>query len=214
VTKVSRSELLRPIEVSAANDRRPTREEAEAAVRTLLAWAGDDPRRDQLTDTPGRVVSAYAEYFEGYGQDPVTLLRASTFENAAAYDDMVMLRDILFVSHCEHHIAPFQGRAHVAYIPDGPIVGLSRIARAVEVLAHRLQTQENLTAQIANAINEALQPAGVAVMIEAEHSCMSARSVRQPGITTITSKFLGAFASDDTRATRFLALAGRPQAHR
>jgi GTP cyclohydrolase IA len=213
VTKVSRAEVLRPVAAQAANDhRRPTREEAEAAVRTLLAWAGDDPRREALRDTPRRVADAYDEYFEGYRHDPVVLLRQSIFENTAAYDDIVMLRDIRFTSHCEHHVSPFQGRAHVAYVPDGPIVGLSRIARVVEVLAHRLQTQENLTSEIAAAIEQALSPRGVAVLVESEHSCMSARGIRQIGVSTITTRFLGVFADDEARASRFLMLAGNAKA--
>jgi GTP cyclohydrolase IA len=213
VTKVSRAEALRPVAAQAANDHgRPTREEAEAAVRTLLAWAGDDPRRAALRDTPRRVAEAYREYFEGYDHDPIALLRQSVFGNTAAYDDIVMLRDIRFISHCEHHITPFQGRAHVAYIPDGPIAGLSRIARVVQVLAHRLQTQETLTSEIAATIEQALSPRGVAVLIEAEHSCMSARGIRQIGVSTITTRFLGAFAEDEARASRFLMLTGSGQA--
>lgn len=186
---------------------RPTREEAEAAVRTLLAWAGDDPGRDALRETPARVVQAYGEYFEGYGVDAIELLRGSSFENAANYNDMVVLRGVRFTSHCEHHLAAFVGRAHVAYMPNGPIVGLSRLARVVEVFAHRLQTQENLTVEIAAAIEQALKPRGVAVMIEAEHHCMSARGVHQPGVATVTTRFLGAFADDDALATRFLLIA-------
>lgn len=205
MTTLPKSDLVRA-PATGTERRRPTREEAEAAVRTLLAWAGEDPRRDALRDTPRRVADAYGEYFEGYAHDPVALLRGSTFDNAAGFDDIVMLRDIRFTSHCEHHISPFQGRAHVAYLPRGPIVGLSRIARVVEVLAHRLQTQENLTWQIAEAIEAALKPAGVAVMLEAEHACISARGVQQRGVATITTRFLGAFATDDAKASRFLAL--------
>jgi GTP cyclohydrolase IA len=213
VTKLSRVEALRPVAPQTANDhRRPTRDEAEAAVRTLLAWAGDDPRREALRDTPRRVAEAYREYFEGYGHDPVALLRQSVFENSAAFDDIVMLRDIRFVSHCEHHITPFQGRAHVAYIPDGPIAGLSRIARVVDVLAHRLQTQEALTSQIAAAIEQALNPRGVAVLIEAEHSCMSARGIRQIGVSTVTTRFVGIFADEEAHANRFLMLTGHAPA--
>jgi GTP cyclohydrolase IA len=217
LTKPSRAEPLRAVaRPPAANEHlRPSREQAEAAVRTLLSWAGEDPAREALRDTPRRVVEAYTEYFEGYAHDPIELLRGSTFENTAAYDDLVMLRDIRFVSHCEHHITPFQGRAHVAYVPDGPVVGLSRIARVVEVLAHRLQTQENLTAAIAAAIAGALATKGVAVMLEAEHSCMSARGLRQIGVTTVTTRFLGQFETDPARASRFLALLARtPEAGR
>ena len=206
MTKISRADHLRPLDGSNANDQRPTREQAEAAVRTLLAWAGDNPRRDALRDTPARVAAAYGEYFEGYAHDPVELLRASTFENASDYDDMVVLRDITFTSHCEHHVTPFVGRAHVAYIPGGPIVGLSRLARVVEVLAHRLQTQENLTSEIAAAIETALAPKGVAVMIEAEHQCMAARGVHQMGVGTMTTRFLGSFANNEARIARFMSM--------
>jgi GTP cyclohydrolase IA len=206
------AEMLRPFESGGERGQqnataRPSRDEAEAAVRTLLAWSGDDPERAALTDTPRRVVDAYLEYFEGYRHDPVALLQSSTFENSAAYDDIVMLRDVRFTSYCEHHMSPFQGRAHVAYIPQGPIVGLSRIARVVEVLAHRLQTQETLTVQVAAAIETALAPRGVAVLLEAEHSCMSARGIRHQGVATITTQFTGAFAEQDSYANRFLLLA-------
>lgn len=185
---------------------RPSREEAEAAVRTLLAWAGDDPARPALHETPSRVAQAFGEYFEGYGIDPVELLRGSSFENAANYDDMVMLRDVRFTSHCEHHLAAFVGRAHVAYMPNGPIVGLSRLARVVEVCAHKLQTQENLTVEIASAIERGLKPRGVAIVVEAEHHCMSARGVHQSGVTTVTTRFLGDFVNNSALATRFLLL--------
>jgi GTP cyclohydrolase IA len=206
MNKLPKSDLLRQAPHGVGHERRrPSREETEAAVRTLLAWAGDDPRREALRDTPARVADAYGEYFEGYDHDPVAVLRSAVFENATGYDDIVMLQDIQFSSHCEHHIALFQGRAHVAYMPNGPIVGLSRLARVVEVLSRRLQTQENLTWQIAEAIATALHPRGVAVVLEAEHSCMSARGVHQPGITTVTSRFLGAFTSETWRADRFLA---------
>lgn len=214
MTKTSRAELLRPIDSHAANDRRPTREEAEAAVRTLLAWAGDNPRREALRATPARVAQAFGDYFEGYAHDPVALLRASIFENTAGYDDIVLLRDIRFTSHCEHHIAPFTGKAHIAYIPDGPIVGLSRLVRVVEFLAHRLQTQENLTSEVAAAIETALSPKGVAVMFEAEHQCMAARGVHQPGVATVTTRFLGAFAGDEARISRFLTMVGSSQGAR
>ena len=173
----------------------PSRAEAEAAVRTLIAWAGDDPTREGLLDTPQRVADAYKEYFSGYGLDPVEVL-SRQFEETGGYDDLVMLRDIRVESHCEHHIAPFLGVAHVAYLPNGRIVGISKIARVVEIFAKRLQTQETMTAQIADAIEAALRPRGVAVLIEAEHQCMSTRGVHQPGVKTITTRFTGTLETD------------------
>lgn len=191
--------------ISPLQIRRPAREEAEDAVRTLLAWAGDDPGRIGLLATPARVVDAYGEYFSGYRADPREEL-AGTFEETSGYNDMVLLKDIRFESHCEHHIAPFQGLAHVAYVPSGRIVGLSKLARVVEIYARRLQTQEALTSQIAVAIDDALNPRGVAVMLSAEHQCMSSRSVRQPNVKTITSKFTGSFESDTSLRDRFLSI--------
>lgn len=185
---------------------RPTREAAEAAVRTLLAWAGDDPAREGLRDTPRRVVKAYEEYFSGYRADPGGVL-AATFEQTAAYRDMVLLRDIPVASHCEHHITPFIGHAHVAYIPSGPIVGLSAIARVVEIFCRRLQTQENLTAVIADTLDAELQTEGVAVLIAAEHQCMALRGVRQRGVTTVTSRFTGSFDANAALRERFVLLA-------
>ena len=185
--------------------RRPSRADAEDAVRTLLAWSGDDPSRPGLQETPGRVVDAYGEYFSGYRAD-VDAELATTFEETSGYDDIVLLKDIQFQSHCEHHIAPFSGVAHVAYMPSGRIVGLSKLARVVEIFARRLQTQETLTGEIALAIEHALQPKGVAVMMSAEHTCMSARGVRQPHVTTVTSRFLGAFGKDAHTRDRFLAM--------
>ena len=184
--------------------RRPSRAEAEDAVRTLLAWAGDDPTRPGLKDTPSRVADAYGEYFSGYHADALSEL-SNTFEEPAGYDDMVLLKDIRFESHCEHHIAPFIGVAHVAYMPTSRIVGLSKLARVVEIFSRRLQTQETLTGEIAVTIQEALQPKGVAVMMSAEHQCMSARGVRQPHVTTVTSRFIGAFERDTSLRDRFLA---------
>ena len=184
--------------------RRPSRAEAEDAVRTLLAWAGDDPTRPGLKDTPSRVADAYGEYFSGYRADALSEL-SNTFEEPAGYDDMVLLKDIRFESHCEHHIAPFIGVAHVAYMPTSRIVGLSKLARVVEIFSRRLQTQETLTGEIAVTIQEALQPKGVAVMMSAEHQCMSARGVRQPHVTTVTSRFIGAFERDTSLRDRFLA---------
>jgi GTP cyclohydrolase I len=182
---------------------RPSEAEAEAAVRTLLAWAGDDPRREGLRETPQRVVKAFREYFAGYGQDPADVLDR-VFEEVGGYDDMVMLKDIPFTSHCEHHIAPFFGRAHVAYLPTGGVVGLSKIARTVDVFARRLQTQETMTAQIANAVCEHLGARGSAVMLEAVHTCMSMRGVQKPGVATVTTQFVGEFKSTPLLQARFM----------
>ncbi len=184
---------------------RPTRAQAEHAVRTLIEWAGDDPLREGLKETPARVIRAYEEFFRGYEEDPETIL-ARTFQECENYDDMVMLRDVTFESHCEHHIAPILGRAHIAYMPDGRIVGISKLARVVEVFARRLQTQEALTAQIGNAIQNALRPKGVALLIEAEHQCMTMRGVRKPRVDTITTHFKGLFEKDDNLRNRFLNL--------
>jgi len=185
---------------------RPSREAAMEAVRTLIAWAGDDPRREGLVDTPKRVVDAYAEWFQGYVADPATELDR-VFEDVQGYDDMVMLRDIEVESHCEHHMAPFLGKAFVAYVPDRKVVGISKIARVVEIFAKRLQTQETLTAQIADAIAETLEPQGVAVMIDAEHQCMTTRGVHHRHVTTITSQFKGRFRTDIALQERFIRLA-------
>lgn len=189
---------------------RPSREAAEAAVKTLLAWAGDDPMRNGLRDTPKRVVDAYGDYFSGYAADAAAELE-TTFLTTSAYQDMVMLRDMTVASHCEHHIAPFTGVAHVAYLPTGRIVGLSKIARVVEIFCRRLQTQENLTSMIAGTIAAELQPAGVAVMIVAQHQCMSMRGVRQHGVSTITTRFVGAFEKDSSLRDRFTMLAQAPR---
>ena len=185
--------------------RRPTRAEAEEAVRTLLAWSGDDPTRPGLAETPARVADAYGEYFSGYKTDARAEL-AATFVEPAGYDDMVLLKDIEFESHCEHHIAPFYGVAHVAYIPNGRIVGLSKLARVVEIFARRLQTQEGLTSEIADTIMDGLGAKGVAVMLRAEHQCMSARGVRQRHVETVTMRLLGAFDKEDAWRQRFLVL--------
>jgi GTP cyclohydrolase IA len=190
--------------------RRPTQAEAEEAVRTLIAWAGDDPAREGLVDTPRRVTEAFDEYFSGYLLDPAEVL-SRQFDETGGYDDLVMLRDIRVESHCEHHLAPFLGVAHVAYLPNGRIVGISKIARVVEIFAKRLQTQETMTAQIADAIEQALLPRGVAVLIEAEHQCMSTRGVRQPGVKTITTRFTGALESDQSYRDRFLQMVHGPR---
>jgi GTP cyclohydrolase I len=188
---------------------RPTRDEAEKAVETLIRWAGDDPGREGLRSTPERVINAYESFFSGYGQDPVELLQR-TFEEIDGYDEMVLLREIRFESHCEHHMLPIIGRAHVAYLPKKRVVGISKLARVVEAYARRLQIQEKMTAQIANSINEVLEPQGVAVVIEAEHQCMTTRGVHKPGVTMVTSRMLGRFRSDASTRREFLALIGPP----
>ncbi|HLY87416.1 MAG TPA: GTP cyclohydrolase I FolE [Acetobacteraceae bacterium] len=186
---------------------RPTREEAEEAVRTLLRWAGDDPTREGLVDTPGRVARAYEEFFAGYDVDPVGLLER-TFEETDGYDEIVLLRDIRLETHCEHHMVPIIGRAHVAYLPYRRVVGISKLARVVEAYAKRLQIQEKLTAQIANTIQEVLEPRGVAVVIEAAHQCMTTRGVHKPGVTMVTSRMLGAFRDNPTTRREVLAMIG------
>jgi GTP cyclohydrolase I len=188
---------------------RPTREEAEAAVRTLLRWAGDDPEREGLQDTPARVARAYEEFFSGYAIDPVGLLER-TFEEVEGYDEIVLLRDIRVESHCEHHMAPIIGRAHVAYLPDRRVVGISKLARVVEAYAKRLQIQEKMTAQIANTIEEVLKPRGTAVIIEAVHQCMTTRGVHKPGVTMVTSRMLGAFREDERTRRELLAMVRGP----
>lgn len=192
-----------PAEDAAPESRRPSRAEAEAAVRTLIAWAGDDPAREGLVDTPKRVVRAYEELFAGYDTDPADVLDR-VFSEVAGYDDMVLVKDIPFASHCEHHMVPFLGRAHIAYFPAGGVVGLSKLARLVEVYARRLQTQETMTSEIATALEAALTPKGVAVMIEAEHLCMSMRGVAKAGATTITTRFTGRFRELPAEQVRFL----------
>jgi len=187
---------------------RPTREQAMAAVRTLLAWAGDNPDREGLLDTPQRVVDAYGEWFAGYQGDPAKEL-SRTFEDVQGYDDMVMLRGIDVQSHCEHHMAPFLGKAWVAYMPTGKVVGLSKLARLVEIFAKRLQTQETMTMQITDAICDELAPAGVAVLIDAEHQCMSTRGVHHHDVSTITTQFRGVFKTDKMLQQRFMDLVQR-----
>jgi GTP cyclohydrolase I len=184
---------------------RPSREEAEAAVRTLIAYAGDNPDREGLVETPRRVVGAYDEIFQGYRECPVEVLDR-TFSETGGYDDLVLVKDITFNSHCEHHMMPFYGKAHIAYIPVDRVVGLSKLARLVDVYAHRLQTQEHLTSQIATAIDEILKPRGVAVMLEAEHMCMSVRGVEKPGSSTITTQFTGTFREDANEQVRFITM--------
>ena len=198
-----------PRTVSGAR-RRPSRSEAEAAVRTLIEWAGDDPDREGLKGTPGRVVRAWEEFFAGYGEDPAALL-TTTFEETASYDGMVVLRDIRLESHCEHHIVPIIGKAHVGFLPAGRVVGISKLARLVEVFARRMQIQEALTSQIADTIQTALQPRGVGVVIEAAHQCMTTRGIRKPGVSMVTSRLLGCFRDDPATRREFLSMvAGRP----
>jgi len=186
---------------------RPTRAEAEAAVRTLLAFAGDDPDREGLVETPDRVTRAYAELFAGYDADIKHIL-SRTFREVGGYDDVVLVKDIPFFSHCEHHMAPFFGKAHIAYLPHEGVVGLSKLARLTEAFARRFQTQENLTARIVDALNENLNPRGAAVMIEAEHMCMTMRGVHAHGAMTITHRFTGVFAEDKEEQARFFSMVG------
>ncbi len=183
----------------------PTREDAEEAVRTLIRWAGDDPSREGLRDTPGRVARAYDEFFRGYSLDPEEVLRR-TFEETGGYDEMVLIRDIEVESHCEHHMVPIIGKAHVAYIPARRVVGISKLARVVDIFARRLQIQEKMTVDIASTIDRVLQPQGVAVVIEARHQCMTTRGVHKPGAGTITSHMLGAFRDDPSTRREFLAM--------
>jgi GTP cyclohydrolase I len=186
---------------------RPSRADAEEAVRTLIRWAGEDPAREGLVDTPARVVRSYEEFFSGYAVDPAEVLRR-TFEETDGYDEMVVLKDIRFESHCEHHMAPILGKAHVAYLPKHRVVGISKLARLVEAYARRLQIQEKMTAQIANAIQDVLQPLGVAVVIEAAHQCMTTRGVHKPGSTMVTSRMLGEFRDNQATRREFLAMIG------
>ncbi len=188
---------------------RPSEEEAKAAVRTLIAWAGDDPDREGLKDTPKRVIKAFREFFAGYEEDPKQAL-SRTFRDVGGYDDIVMLRDIEFASHCEHHMVPFIGRCHVAYLPNEEVVGISKLARVVDIFARRLQTQETMTAQIAWAIQEQLDPLGVAVYIEAVHMCMSLRGVEKRNVATVTTEFLGAFREDLALQKRFMEMVRTP----
>jgi GTP cyclohydrolase I len=190
---------------SPSQSARPSRAEAEDAVRTLIRWAGDDPAREGLVGTPDRVARAYEEFYAGYREDPAKVLDR-TFEEVEGYDDIVLVRDIPFASHCEHHMVPFLGKVHVAYFPTDRVVGLSKLGRVVDVFAKRLQTQELMTAQIVAAINDALKPRGVAVMIEAEHLCMTIRGVHKHGSITVTTQFSGVFRDDPAEQQRFLTL--------
>jgi GTP cyclohydrolase I len=187
---------------------RPSRAEAEDAVRVLIRWAGDDPKREGLRDTPGRVVNAYEEFFAGYEQDPREVL-ARTFSEVEGYDEMIVMNDIRFESHCEHHMVPIIGKVHIGYLPKHRVVGISKLARLVEVYAKRLQVQEKMTVQIADTLQEVLQPKGVAVVIEAAHQCMTTRGVHKPGVGLVTSRMVGAFRDDPSTRREFLAVIGR-----
>ena len=199
----------RKFSVTSSPATRPSREEAEEAVRTLLRWTGDDPEREGLLETPARVVRAYEDWFAGYSEDPEIFL-ARTFEEVDGYDEIIVLRDIRFESHCEHHLAPIIGRAHIGYLPNKKVVGISKLARVVEVYARRLQVQEKLNAQIANCIQHVLEPKGVAVVIEATHQCMTTRGVHKPGVVMVTSSMLGEFRKNPLTRREFLAIIGNP----
>ena len=201
------SEILKWRSPQEAAQKRPSREAALEAVKTLIAWAGDDPSREGLIDTPERVVEAFREWYRGYDECPEDELKR-VFEDVGGYDDIVMLKNIDVESHCEHHMAPFLGKAFVAYLPGEAVVGISKIARVVEIFAKRLQTQETMTAQIAEAMSHTLKPRGVAVLVDAEHQCMSTRGVHHKDVTTVTTHFTGAFKDDAELRTRFLRLAG------
>ena len=194
--------------VSLSEVQRPGRADVEAAVRTIIRWTGEDPERDGLRETPARVTRSFEEFFAGYGQDPVEILK-KTFEEIEGYDEMIVLRGIRFESHCEHHMAPIVGQAWVAYIPNGRVVGISKLARVVDVYARRLQIQEKMTAQIANTINDVLKPQGVGLVIKASHHCMTTRGVHKTGVTMVTSRMLGVFREDDRSRQEFLRLIGR-----
>ncbi|MEL7536147.1 MAG: GTP cyclohydrolase I FolE [Pseudomonadota bacterium] len=193
---------------TAAKPRKPSRKQAEEAVRTLLLWAGEDPAREGLLDTPSRVAKAYQDWFSGYGENPTTYLKR-TFEEVEGYDEMIVLRDIDFESHCEHHMAPIIGKAHVGYLPNDKVVGISKLARVVEAYARRFQVQEKLTAQIASCINTVLKPKGVGVVIDASHQCMTTRGVHKTGVSMVTSQMEGLFRSDARTRAEFLRMLGR-----
>ena len=194
--------------LDSSGENRPSQEEAEAAIRTLIRWAGDEPDREGLRDTPTRVARSYLEFFNGYAQDPVAMLER-TFEEVEGYDEIVLLRDIRLESHCEHHMVPIIGRAHVAYLPHRRVVGISKLARVVDAYAHRLQIQEKLTAQIANTIHDVLQPLGTAVIIDAAHECMTTRGVHKTGVSMVTSRMLGVFRDDPATRRELLSMVAR-----
>jgi len=187
--------------------RKPNRKKAEEAIHTLLLWAGEDPRREGLLDTPKRVAKAYEDWFSGYKQDPVQYLKR-TFEEVEGYDEMIVLRDISFESHCEHHMAPIIGKAHVGYLPNNKVVGISKLARVVEAFARRFQVQEKMTAQIANCIEDVLRPKGVGVVIEATHQCMTTRGIHKDGVSMVTSQMVGTFRKDARTRSEFLRMIG------
>jgi GTP cyclohydrolase I len=207
------SEATKPTPFCAArpnpSEPRPSREEAECAIRTLLLWAGDDPAREGLRDTPARVARAYEDWFSGYAVDPEEFLQR-TFEEVEGYDDMIVLKDIRFESHCEHHLAPIIGRVHVGYLPTNKVVGISKLARVVEAYARRLQVQEKMNAQIAHCIQKVLEPLGVAVVIEGTHQCMTTRGVHKTGVTMVTSSMLGEFRKNPLTRREFLSVIGNP----
>jgi GTP cyclohydrolase I len=192
---------------AARKPRKPSRNQAEEAIRTLLLWAGEDPRREGLLDTPSRVARAYEDWFSGYREDPVAYL-SRTFEEVEGYDEMIVLRDIGFESHCEHHMAPIIGHAHIGYLPSNKVVGISKLARVVETFARRFQVQEKMTAQIAHCIQDVLKPKGVAVVINATHQCMTTRGIHKPGVSMVTSQMLGAFRKDARTRAEFLKMIG------
>ena len=194
-----------------SDDTTPTREQAIQAVRTLIRWAGDDPDREGLLETPDRVVRSYREFFSGYGQDPREIL-AKTFSEVDGYDEMIVMNDIRFESHCEHHMVPIIGKAHIGYLPDKRVVGISKLARLVDVYARRLQIQEKMTVQIADTLQEVLQPRGVGVIVEAAHQCMTTRGVHKPGAALVTSRMIGAFRDDANTRREFLAIIARSSA--
>ena len=198
-----------PVHAGALTPARPSRDDAEAAVRTLIQWIGDDPDREGLIDTPKRVAKAYEELFRGYREDPTAILER-TFEETEQYEEMVLLRNIRLESFCEHHILPIIGKVHVAYVPDGRVVGVSKLARVLEIYAKRMQIQEKLTAQVANTINNVLRPKGVAVVVEAAHECMTTRGVHKPGVTMVTKTMLGCFKDDREMRHEFLSFVGNP----
>ncbi len=212
MTKISSGKLVPAVASTdqPANVERPGRDEAEEAVRTLIRWAGDDPAREGLRGTPERVVRSYEEFFAGYASDPREILQR-TFEEVEGYDEMVVLKDIRFESYCEHHMVPIIGQAHIAYLPNSRVVGISKLARVLDAYAKRLQIQEKMTAQIAKAIDEVLEPKGVAVVLEAAHQCMTTRGVHKPGVSMVTSHMLGAFRQDEATRKEFLSIINRGQ---